>query len=75
MRRQLGSQMESVKTMLDETGLELRISGNRRNQDETVLFLYDVENVFVVGANDLTLDRDRLHHDRLKYTFNHNEEF
>ena len=61
--------------MITESGLELKLSSNRRNQDETTVFLYDVENFFVIGANDATLDRDRLHQDKLKYHYEDNEEF
>jgi hypothetical protein len=61
MRRQVGNSMEAVHCLIKESGLELKLSSNRRNQDETAVFLYDVENFFVIGANDATLDRDKLH--------------
>ena len=75
MRRQVGNSMEAVSSLLTESGLELKLSSNRRNQDETTVFLYDVENYFVIGANDPTLDRDRLHKDKLKYHYQEDEEF
>ena len=59
--------MESVAKMLKETGLELRIENNRKNHDETTMFLYNVENYFIIGANDETLDRDKLHESRMRY--------
>ena len=67
--------MEAVHSLITESGLELKLSSNRRNQDETTVFLYDVENFFVIGANDSNLDRDRLLRDKLKYHYQDDEEF
>ena len=53
--------MEIIRKLQETEGVEFKINCNRRGQDDTTVFLYDVENYFVVGANDLTLDRDRIH--------------
>jgi len=67
--------MDMFRSMMNEANLEIKIAGNRRNQDETSVFLYNVENYFVVGANDITLDRDKLHAERIKFHVQQDEEF
>jgi hypothetical protein len=51
MRRKVGERMEEVHKELKETGLEIGIENNRKQSDETTMFLYNIENYFIVGAD------------------------
>lgn len=43
--------MEEVQKELKATGLQIGIENNRKQSDETTMFLYNIENFFIVGAD------------------------
>ncbi len=66
--------MSEVQKMLGETGLELKIENNRKQSDETAVFLYDIDNYFIVGS-DPQLDRDLFKMKKESYQSQENEMF
>ncbi len=51
MRRKVGERLEEVQKGLKETGLAIKIENNRKQSDETSMFLYDINNYFIVGGD------------------------
>ncbi len=51
MRRKVGERLEEVQKGLKETGLAIKIENNRKQTDETSMFLYDINNYFIVGGD------------------------
>lgn len=49
---------------MEEEGLEMRVENNRKQADETAVFLYNIENFFIVDSQSKQyrrpIDRIRL---------------
>ena len=78
MKRKLAPNLDRVHEALQEDNLEFKLEYNRKNADETTMFLYNIENFFVAGGPTeyiRRLDRTYFQANRSKYTVQPGESY
>lgn len=53
-KHHLSPNLEHLLKAMAEDKLSMKIEYNRKNADETAMFLYDIENIFLVGKHPET---------------------
>ncbi|TNV73089.1 hypothetical protein FGO68_gene10189 [Halteria grandinella] len=75
----LSPKLYHVHEELNKDNLQIKIEYNRKNADETAMFLYNIENIFLIGesqgSSKSILDRSRFQKSKLTYTVDEDQEY
>lgn len=76
MREQIGPNLDELHSLLKEENLDFKIECNRKHADETSIFLYNIENFFLVDTKShASLNRSKFREEWSNLTMQDGEEF